>query len=488
MNKLRVLYILHHFPQISETYIRSEIEALQNECEIKVVSLCQADYSYRNHVPFDLTDDSEQIERIIDEFRPDVLHSHWLQQARILGRFSGCFGLVKREIPFTIRSHSFDVLEQEGAHIRQAAPLVNSELCLGILAFPFARPQLESHGISADKIHDCYPVVNYRRFHDPSPNGKAVMNVGACLPKKQMEDYLELAAAFPGRRFDLYALGYATPEITRKNAGRGNPVTIVPPVEPDEMACEYKKHEWLVYTASRKMNSVGWPLAVAEAQAAGVGVCLPNIRPDLSQYLGGAGYLYDSISEVAELLRRPFPDEMRERGFEQARRSDIGRHKSILENVWRRVGTVRTNSEPTNAMLSAEAWGCGSSYLEKRERLRLAREELLSAIPAGDTYILVDEEALGRDFVPQRSAIRFMERDGQSWGLPENDAMAVGELERMRKSGAIFLAFAWPAFWWLDHYSGLKEYLDSHYRPVLQNDRLKIYSARRGAMTNQNAD
>lgn len=231
MRKLRVMYILEHFPQISETYIRSEIEALEAECDIRVISLSRADYPYKNHVPFLLTDDPNIIEDAIKEFRPDVLHSHWLQQTRILAYFAGYLSDEQRGpcIPFTVRSHSFDVLEQDDQHLRQTPTLVNSDLCLGILAFPFARPLLEKAGIRAAKIHDCYPVVNYGRFHDPSPNGSAVMNVGACLPKKQMEDYLKLAHATPGTRFDLYALGYQTPEITRLNATMGNPVTMIPP-------------------------------------------------------------------------------------------------------------------------------------------------------------------------------------------------------------------------------------------------------------------
>ncbi len=473
MNKLRVLYILHHFPQISETYIRSEMEALSEECELKVVSLCEADLAYRNHLPFHLADDARQIDRIIDDFQPHVLHSHWLQQARILARFAGCFGFTKRSIPFTIRSHSFDVLAQDGAFIRQAAPVVNSDLCLGVLAFPFARPHLERLGVRAEKIHDCYPVVNYPRFHDESPNGDAVMNVGACLPKKKMEDYLELACAHPQRRFDLYALGYQTPEMTRLNAARGNPVQIIPPVEPEEMGREYKQHAWLVYTASRKMNSVGWPLAVAEAQAAGVGVCLPNIRPDLREYLGGAGFLYDSIGEVADLLRRPFPDEMRQRGFEHARRSDIWRHKTILTKLWSRAqgpAAERRNDAPQVA--AADAWGQGTTILEKRERLHRARQELMDLIPAGQSYILVDEEAFGRDFAPDRAAVPFVERDGLYCGPPENDDVAVRELERLRQAGARFAVFAWPAFWWLDHYAGLKRHLHAHFRPLLQNERL----------------
>ena len=39
MSRCRVLYLVHHFPQISETYIRSEIEAVEDECDIRVISL-----------------------------------------------------------------------------------------------------------------------------------------------------------------------------------------------------------------------------------------------------------------------------------------------------------------------------------------------------------------------------------------------------------------------------------------------------------------
>ncbi len=55
------------------------------------------------------------------------------------------------------------------------------------------------------------------------------------------------------------------------------------------MPGEYKKHQWLVYTACPQINQVGWPLSIAEAQAAGVGICMPEIRPDIREYIGDAG-------------------------------------------------------------------------------------------------------------------------------------------------------------------------------------------------------
>ena len=35
--------------------------------------------------------------------------------------------------------------------------------------------------------------------------------------------------------------------------------------------------------------------------------------------------------------------------------------------------------------------------------------------------------------------------------------------------------FAWTAFWWLDHYAGLRRHLREHYRSVLENDRVVVF-------------
>ena len=61
---------------------------------------------------------------------------------------------------------------------------------------------------------------------------------------------------------------------------------------------------------------------------------------------------------------------------------------------------------------------------------------------------------------------------GQYWGAPPDDATAIKELERLQRSGASFMVFAWPAFWWFDHYPGLCEHLRSKFRCVLENERL----------------
>ena len=346
MTKPRVMYVLSQYPQISETYIKTEIDALRDDYEIRVISIDGADLPYKNCYPYRQISDPAQICEAIEEFRPHVLHAHWIIfNTRTLADMAR-----KTNTPFTIRAHSFDSIWKKPplldrvrgknlapTHILDAVPLVNDDLCLGVLAFPFVLPHFEKVGMRGDKLHACYPVVNYALFHDRSPNGAAVMNTGACLPKKQFEIYLELAKSLPGTECNLYAMGYDVERIRKLNEEMGRPVNMMPPTEHDDMPREYKKHRWLVYTASREIGTVGWSLSIAEAQASGVGVCAPNLRPDIKEYVGNCGFIYDSISEVRDIITKPFPEEMRQNGFDHARKSDIQNHKHLLTNLWRKA-------------------------------------------------------------------------------------------------------------------------------------------------------
>jgi glycosyltransferase involved in cell wall biosynthesis len=333
MARPKVLYLVREYPQISQTYIKVELEAVLDRYEVRVLTLGPADVAEPKHLPFSITPGLAQIQAVIREFKPDIIHTHYIILAKLAAELAAEAG-----IPFTLRTHSFDVMETEGARanpdwlaIREH---LKSEDCLGVLCFPFLRPGLEQFGIPSNKLIDAPPVVAVQRFMDRGPNGRAVMNLGAVRPKKQMQDFVELARLLPEREFNLYALGYDAAQLRAYAESRQARVNFMPPVSHDFMPAEYKKHEWLVYTAHPSLKSVGWPMAVAEAQAAGVGVCLANIRPDLKDYVGDAGYLYTDINKVKELISGPVPKEMRETGFEQAKKSDIATHIHKLTDLW----------------------------------------------------------------------------------------------------------------------------------------------------------
>lgn len=112
-------------------------------------------------------------------------------------------------------------------------------------------------------------------------------------------------------------------------------------------------------------------------------------------------------------------------------------------------------------------------------RLFLSAQELASTIPAGATFILVDDDNWGGQLCGQLRQLPFLEKGGEYWGPPADDETAIRELERMRKAhGAEFIVFGWPAFWWLDFYRNFNEYLLKNFRRVLHNERLMAFDLR----------
>lgn len=108
------------------------------------------------------------------------------------------------------------------------------------------------------------------------------------------------------------------------------------------------------------------------------------------------------------------------------------------------------------------------------ERLDTAIQEIMMLIPPGDNL-----DQWGTSVaISGRWRIPFPERDGQYWGLLPDDDTAIREFERLRQLGTSFMVFGWPAFWWLDYYSGLHQHLRSNFRCVLENDRLLVFDLR----------
>ncbi len=112
-------------------------------------------------------------------------------------------------------------------------------------------------------------------------------------------------------------------------------------------------------------------------------------------------------------------------------------------------------------------------------RFYLMADDIRTMTAPQDTLVLADQGQLGAVITGRQHIIPFPERDGQYWGPPEDDDTAIQELGRLRRSGASFIAFAWPAFWWLDYYSEFHRHLRSEFRCVLQNDRLVVFDLRR---------
>jgi glycosyltransferase involved in cell wall biosynthesis len=109
-------------------------------------------------------------------------------------------------------------------------------------------------------------------------------------------------------------------------------------------------------------------------------------------------------------------------------------------------------------------------------RIDQSLDELQRVLPPGAPFLLVDDDQWACTSIDGRRALPLVERDGQSWGEPADDASALDELQRQIGRGARSIVFAWPAFWWLDHYRGLADHLRMRARCTLQNERIIVFA------------
>lgn len=108
-------------------------------------------------------------------------------------------------------------------------------------------------------------------------------------------------------------------------------------------------------------------------------------------------------------------------------------------------------------------------------RSRAALQTLREVVPENDDFVLVDDDLWwqGDEFGDRRRR-HLVERDGRPWGMPEDGRAAVRELQGHRSRGVRFVVVAWPAFWWLDEFSALDEYLAGQ-RMVFESRDLRIW-------------
>ena len=330
----RALLLVERYPQLSETYISTEANGLGRAGLLAGIGAERPGKApLDDPQPFtivgDLDVDPAIAVRLSIDVGATVLHTHYLHMAPLVDAVARGAGLT-----FTVRTHSYDVLKAHPTVLRRLCDAINRSRCVGVLGFPFVCELLRHHGLREELLHESWPVIDYQRFFDRSPNGSGVLNVGAALEKKNFPGYIDFAATRADLRFSLYPIGYETADIVSYNVRKGGPVDIREAVQPAAMPAVYKAHQWLVYTTSPRLNTVGWPMAVAEAQASGVGVCLQSHRRADAELLGGAGFQFTDPSSVSDLISGPVPSDIRERGFAVAERSDVARHVVQLSRIW----------------------------------------------------------------------------------------------------------------------------------------------------------
>jgi hypothetical protein len=162
-----------------------------------------------------------------------------------------------------------------------------------------------------------------------------------------------------------------------------------------------------------------------------------------------------------------------------------GQNNYAARSFERKLSLELRGQEKTSQVLSGflrdmgiradtEAWKKSSWW----NRVHRASREIAALVPPGETFVLVDNGAWGMDESMGRRPVPFLERKGLDWGAPDDDAAALGELERWRRSGVGHVVFGWTAFWWFDHFPGLTRHLRARHRCVLEDDDLVVFDLR----------
>jgi glycosyl transferase family 2 len=123
-------------------------------------------------------------------------------------------------------------------------------------------------------------------------------------------------------------------------------------------------------------------------------------------------------------------------------------------------------------------WPCPWWTWDERSwtrRFERSLDELDFSIAPGSIAVLIDQDewALppGRSWTP----VPVPSRNGHYWGLPASSEQIVGELRDRRAEGADYVVVSDSAFWWLDQYTGLEDYLSSSCTLEESNDRFRLY-------------
>ena len=140
------------------------------------------------------------------------------------------------------------------------------------------------------------------------------------------------------------------------------------------------------------------------------------------------------------------------------------------------LGLQRGAEAATGALNAAEAiehlaWS----------RWQRALRATLQTVPADATLIVVDDDCWPSNALGSRRRLHLMDADGQSAGLPADDADAIAEVERLRAAGAGYLVIACTAQWWRTQYHGLLDHLRRDHRCLHEGADLLVFALRRPA-------
>jgi glycosyltransferase involved in cell wall biosynthesis len=316
--KVRVLYVLWHYPQLSESYVRAEIAGLRRRgFEIEVWAETAGCAPFAAEVPIHRGDLADVLARV----RPDVVHTHWLGQALTYREV-----IARAGLRLTVRAHGFE-FDPGVVHALAADPAV-----AGIFLFPHLAAQVTDAGPKVRAMPVCFDPERYPPATRKDP--RLVVRVAAGLPTKAIDHVFEVAQACPQHRVVLAVVRANQHEpfvdrLVARNRALGNPVELRIDLQHEAVAALVGEAGLYLHTHGLG-EPYGMPISIAEAMATGCHV-IARRCPPAEAYVGDAGCCYDTPAEAAAAVRDTATwDEAR---WEHARRTAVNRAYGCFADI-----------------------------------------------------------------------------------------------------------------------------------------------------------
>ena len=289
--RLKVLYALWHYPQLSESYIETEIAFMRSRgVEIEAWSEIEP----RTPHPVEIPVHRGSLKEAITRAQPDLVHVHWLGSYASNGH-----ALRRAGLPVTVRAHGFEFTP---ALVRQ---LDDDPLVRAIFVFPHQKAALPQLG----KLQTVLSAFNPTLYRPPAhaKDRRLVFRASAGLPAKDLLSIFRLAQRLPEFRFVLAVVACNQHEafigeLLRHNDELGRPVDLRINMSHPATAALAQQAGIYLHTFDPAGPPYGMPVSIAEAMASGAYVIARRLPPTES-YLGEAGRLYDNDAQAEALLR-----------------------------------------------------------------------------------------------------------------------------------------------------------------------------------------
>ena len=201
----------------------------------------------------------------------------------------------------------------------------------------------------------------------------------------------------------------------------------------------------------------------------------PLVRLDVLRQVGGFDETLARADDWDIWLRCAVAGKRFEYRDEPQTMALVRMHHASLTRRDRRllVSSLQIHRKLARVALEPEIRDSNDRALQWLQQVQALACRIDQHVPPDCPIILVDDDKIRAELLGYPT-IPFTERDGNYWGPPANSDDAIAELERLR-AAARFIVFAWPAMWYLDHYTALRQHLDSRYRRQCADDVMVCY-------------